>query len=664
MQWNGAGVVARILLISAGLAGGGWPLDGRGMEAESQTFDVPYLADVTLDGDDADWRGRGLSVEALKPVGRDAVSVTNFNSSFKLGWNDEGLLVAALIRDDVWLEDPEKPWRLDSLELFLASEVGGRDVAQWIVLSGMAGDAAGASVRFQDHRASEALRSLPAEARVVRRRVAADTCHVELLLPWSALGIDPTPGDTVGFQLWFNDADRADCKDALHIAWYEGLRTFRLTNNMHCLRLVTNAGPAELLYPTGRLDAGANVARFYLTGDAALAGGKVTVTAGGREVAAAMLAADGYGRASTRVAVPLPPYGAPAETLTVRVDNRYATRLGLSDYDRQRAQRLDGIRFTFTAETFETDVFPGGAFKDPGAVSNLLGPHAITIAYYDATFQPCTRAALPGRYGAVVSVRAASGAMLYRYAALHRGAADAAAETAVGFPPTVFDDLWWSELKARYGCVNAPYRSVVVMPQGYEADPARRWPLMIFLHGGGLVGGSFERFRREALPEVLLDGRLPYVTLMPHSYGYWNADAIRDMIDEARHRYRIDPARIYVTGHSLGAKGVAEFAGRYPQRVAAAVMMGGGGGKPAAFRNTPTWMFFGEHEAANRVASGRYLIDGLLALGADQARLIIVPGEGHGVERKALALPELHAWLASCSRPMPDFAPAPVEPRE
>jgi predicted peptidase len=156
------------------------------------------------------------------------------------------------------------------------------------------------------------------------------------------------------------------------------------------------------------------------------------------------------------------------------------------------------------------------------------------------------------------------------------------------------------------------------LPPTYGTDDGREWPLLVFLHGSEEYGDGSE----DQLPKVLANGiprmiaagewptELPFVVLIPQ-YPYAEAngpcalnDEIEGVIEWADRTYRIDPARIHLTGISCGAIGVLDYlAGSQARRVAAAVPIAsapyssashvGGVRGGCAIARTPTWFFHG-----------------------------------------------------------------------
>ena len=112
------------------------------------------------------------------------------------------------------------------------------------------------------------------------------------------------------------------------------------------------------------------------------------------------------------------------------------------------------------------------------------------------------------------------------------------------------------------------------------------WPLLVFLHGSEEYGDGSEaqlpKVLKNRIPTMVAAGEwpteLPFVVLMPqYSFAEANGpcalnDEIESVIAWADRTYRIDPARIYLTGIRCGAIGVLDYlASSQERRVAATV---------------------------------------------------------------------------------------------
>lgn len=114
-------------------------------------------------------------------------------------------------------------------------------------------------------------------------------------------------------------------------------------------------------------------------------------------------------------------------------------------------------------------------------------------------------------------------------------------------------------------------------PANYNADPSKKYPLIIFLHGIGERGNG-----TTDLPWILANGIPKYINaghdmtftalsgqdetflvLSPQlsaSYGSWQNIYVDEMLKYAKTNMRIDTNRIYLTGLSLGGGGVWKYA--------------------------------------------------------------------------------------------------------
>lgn len=154
------------------------------------------------------------------------------------------------------------------------------------------------------------------------------------------------------------------------------------------------------------------------------------------------------------------------------------------------------------------------------------------------------------------------------------------------------------------GNISLPYN--LHQPAQAAVNPQAKYPLVIYLHGGGERGSNEEHLTsRHALPffassnslltpenrqnkpayivapqcqcefysnEWSSGGGAPFsISGNPSRYG----KALTDLIEHLKATYQIDPDRIYVTGISMGGGGSWELAARRPDLIAASVPMSG-----------------------------------------------------------------------------------------
>ena len=213
-----------------------------------------------------------------------------------------------------------------------------------------------------------------------------------------------------------------------------------------------------------------------------------------------------------------------------------------------------------------------------------------------------------------------------------------------------------------------PY--LVYVPRDYTA--ARRWPLVLFLHGQGESGTDGWRQLLQGLPPALFAApeRWPAIVLMPQKPDperEWESyeKALLALIERARRNYSVDPDRLVLTGLSQGGHGSWVLAARHPDLWAAVGPVCGYaaarrrdaagripadafGGTPAELAKdlaaTPVWAFHGAIDDVVPVAETEKMVAALREAGGTP-RVTIVPDVGHGVWSRAYEDPEFAAWL-------------------
>ena len=83
-----------------------------------------------------------------------------------------------------------------------------------------------------------------------------------------------------------------------------------------------------------------------------------------------------------------------------------------------QARRLMSADIHFQPTVFTGTEFP--ALRLPTDLEDMMGPHTVRVTYYDQDYSEVASAARPGRYGAVVEIRAESGHTTRRYRTLYR----------------------------------------------------------------------------------------------------------------------------------------------------------------------------------------------------------------------------------------------------
>jgi predicted peptidase len=192
------------------------------------------------------------------------------------------------------------------------------------------------------------------------------------------------------------------------------------------------------------------------------------------------------------------------------------------------------------------------------------------------------------------------------------------------------------------------------LPPGYADDPAAIWPLLLFLHGFGERGDGESDLSRVLLhgpPRRIQAGAdYPCIVIAPQcpadSWWTFELDALAALLDALLVDLRVDRARVYCTGLSMGGYGTWAMGMRYGARFAALAPVCGGGVPPMAalLKAIPVWAFHGDADTVVPVSESQEMVDALRAAGGD-VRLTIYPGVGHDSWTPAYDDPALLAWL-------------------
>lgn len=189
----------------------------------------------------------------------------------------------------------------------------------------------------------------------------------------------------------------------------------------------------------------------------------------------------------------------------------------------------------------------------------------------------------------------------------------------------------------------------------------RRVPMIVFLHGIGQRGaGGY--IPTEGSVAAIISNQLeqvPAVVLMPQcpSGKYWS-DAGADSLvvralEEVVAELDADPARLYLTGVSMGGYGVWHLAAQHPRRFAALISICGGSPLRTGDRytpiaqavgETPAWVFHGADDAVVPVSESRRMVEAIRGAHGN-VRYSEYEGVGHKVWLKVLGERELMPWL-------------------
>jgi predicted peptidase len=195
------------------------------------------------------------------------------------------------------------------------------------------------------------------------------------------------------------------------------------------------------------------------------------------------------------------------------------------------------------------------------------------------------------------------------------------------------------------------------LPKGYEKS-AEKWPVILYLHGGSLRGDNINQMKKYGLAEkVEADPDFPFIVISPqcHQGEIWtDVDALGAILDEVAQTHRIDPDRVYVTGHSMGARGALYAAYKMPERFAAVIALAPVGPITAwaeKLAALPLWIFHGPNDQFTPLKEVEELIHAIEAKGS-HPQFTVLPGRDHYI-LDVYDRPDLYQWLAQQRRQHP-----------
>ena len=204
---------------------------------------------------------------------------------------------------------------------------------------------------------------------------------------------------------------------------------------------------------------------------------------------------------------------------------------------------------------------------------------------------------------------------------------------------------------AGYGGPQAPIRYRLMRPA--EVRLGETYPLVVFLHGAGERGDD-NRSQLKYLPDVLAAApqrkRFPCFAIAPQcpADDFWvrldwsDPDAVpqaapsaplaavRSILAQTLASEPIDPARVYLTGLSMGGFGAWHLAATNPDDFAALAPVCGGGDPAwaAALKDLPIWAVHGEADDVVPVGHSRKMIAAIEAVGG-KPKYTELQGVGH-----------------------------------
>ena len=187
------------------------------------------------------------------------------------------------------------------------------------------------------------------------------------------------------------------------------------------------------------------------------------------------------------------------------------------------------------------------------------------------------------------------------------------------------------------------------LPVDYSADPAQKFPVIIFQHGWGGArftpdGTAVQTALGNPVGDMagliqsgLWDDSRPFIVLSPQrcidpDLDDFDARATKLFIDYAINTYKIDTSRIYLAGYSAGSCLTWDYVVHYPNQLAAAVPISGAGGTTygCTLKLTPSWAFEAADDPAGPYMNQVETVESINACNpAERAKITVFPSGGH-----------------------------------
>jgi hypothetical protein len=185
------------------------------------------------------------------------------------------------------------------------------------------------------------------------------------------------------------------------------------------------------------------------------------------------------------------------------------------------------------------------------------------------------------------------------------------------------------------------YQYLKYLPKSYKTDTLKKWPLIIYLHGGSDRGNELNKLYASGIPDQIFRGReFPFIIISPQCPEHirWSTENwFENLYNDVTSRYRIDSSRVYLTGLSLGGSGTWYLAAKYPEKFAAIAPISGFTSHMDFIDNNidnlvdiPIWAFHGK-------------ID--LVVPFEETERIVRKLEGRNNELKFTAEPQVGHWI-------------------
>jgi predicted peptidase len=248
--------------------------------------------------------------------------------------------------------------------------------------------------------------------------------------------------------------------------------------------------------------------------------------------------------------------------------------------------------------------------------------------------------------------------------------AQARADSAVRVIETMSGDAWQARTFRSSEGIVIPYR--LLPPE--DAQPGRRYPLVVVFHGSGEIGTDNERQLdrfpkawarpeiRRAFPAWIVAPQMPErsanYTAPPEAAERASVPApplfaALELVDQLRAELPVDSSRVYAIGFSMGASTTFQAVALRPELFAAAIPIAGVPDVAQAERmaRTPLWIVHGNRDEANPIGPDRSFYPAIAAIPGARVTFWEYDSGEHRVPVDLLASDAFARWLWAHRKP-------------
>ena len=199
------------------------------------------------------------------------------------------------------------------------------------------------------------------------------------------------------------------------------------------------------------------------------------------------------------------------------------------------------------------------------------------------------------------------------------------------------------------------YNYITYLPTDYAKNPSKKYPLLIFLHGGSARGtDTIDLYSSGPFDQIYRGRSFPFIVVAPQCPKHirWSTENwFENFYSDLMKKNRIDTNRVYLTGASLGGSGTWYLATKYPDKFTAIAPMSGFtrhmdyiSENIENLNNTPIWAFHGESDNVVPVEETDYLINKLSEIN-NQIKYTREKGVGHSIHWLVYPENEIYDWF-------------------